>query len=254
MQGRFRVRRRPSFSFSLFFFFRKEKEAKRNARAVFFTKQAFACNAKQLHILLKRKRRKKKRYGSILRKSRPSKRVTPEAVSMLYSMQQNAASEQEKQEAGTLRIREYRTTDNGKIVDLFYNTVRAVNAKDYNLEQVAVWAPDSIDVDEWCKPFAIDYTRIAEIGDTIVGFANIDNMGCFDRLYVHKDYQGMGIAKELAIDIENHARQNGVKIIKVDASITAKPFFERCGYTSIRQNAVKRGGQTLINYTMQKQL
>lgn len=37
-------------------------------------------------------------------------------------------------------IREYQSSDCKELAELFYNTVHAVNAKDYTKEQLDVWA------------------------------------------------------------------------------------------------------------------
>ena len=41
-----------------------------------------------------------------------------------------------------LRVRE---GDEEELYRLFYNTIRKVNVKDYNEDQVQAWAPDDID-------------------------------------------------------------------------------------------------------------
>ena len=136
---------------------------------------------------------------------------------------------------------------------MFYNTVHTINKKDYTPDQLAIWAPDDIDIDLWCKPFLTDYTLIAESENTIVGFANVSNTGYLDRLYVHKDYQNMGIAKNIIKNIEDYAVKKGLSQIIVDASITSKNFFKKRGYKILKKNIVKRKNQELINYTMIKQ-
>lgn len=40
--------------------------------------------------------------------------------------------------------------------------------------------------------------------------------------------------------------------IMVNASITAKPFFEKRGYRVLREQQIKRQGITLINFVMKK--
>lgn len=151
-------------------------------------------------------------------------------------------------------IRAYKKEDKERIVKLFYETVHTVNLRDYNPKQLDAWAPRSIDPEQWCVAFETDYTLVAEIEQKIVGFANIDRTGYFDRLYVHKDYQGKGIAKMISAEIENYAQKNNLSKILVDSSITAKPFFQNRGYEILKENAVKRCGQILINYTMRKYL
>ncbi|WP_265734412.1 GNAT family N-acetyltransferase [Malaciobacter marinus] len=46
------------------------------------------------------------------------------------------------------------------------------------------------------------------------------------------------------------ARQNEMKKLRVDASITAKPFFKKYGFKVVKKNIIKRDNQLLINYLM----
>ena len=91
-------------------------------------------------------------------------------------------------------LREYQATDCAALVDLFRDTVRHVNIKDYSQAQIAVWAPSDIDTEAWGLSFERHYTIVAAVGETIVGFGDIDKTGYLDRLYIHKDYQRQGIA------------------------------------------------------------
>ncbi len=153
-----------------------------------------------------------------------------------------------------LLLREYQKTDDEQIVHLFYNTVHTINAWDYNDSQLNAWAPDDLDVKRWCRPLRDGYTVVADASGTIVGFASLEASGRLDRLFVHKDHQGKGIAKQLVTAIEEYAHNNGLKELTADVSITAKPFFLKQGYVSLRENTVLRAGQRLRNYTMRKTL
>lgn len=75
-----------------------------------------------------------------------------------------------------------------------------------------------------------------------------------DRLYVHKDFQRLGIASTLLAKPESAAIQLKLVEIKTYASITAKPFFENHDYTCIHTNIVARNGTTLTNFYMKKTL
>ena len=101
----------------------------------------------------------------------------------------------------------------------------------------------------------------ARTGDTIVGFGDIDvATGYLDRLYVHWDYQGRGIATALCDALERAyldlARERpadaSLARITTHASITARPFFEYRGYHVIREQRVERRGVLLANYVMEK--
>lgn len=153
-----------------------------------------------------------------------------------------------------MKLREYTPDDNEQIVSLFFDTVHSVNAKDYTMEQLNVWAPIGIDVEKWCYPFVNDYTVIAEDNGQIIGFANVTQNGYYDRLFVHKNYQNQGIAKMLTSKIEEYAREKGIKEICSNVSITAKSFFEKQGYVVERENTVERLGQQLLNYKMKKSM
>ncbi|WP_195237046.1 GNAT family N-acetyltransferase [Romboutsia sp. 1001285H_161024_C4] len=148
-----------------------------------------------------------------------------------------------------MEIREYKSSDCDKIADLFYNTVHFINAKDYTQEQLNVWATGNVDIYKWDKSFLNNYTLVAEENNMIIGFGDINNEGYLDRLYVHKDYQNMGIATALCDILEKHYP---VEHIITHSSITAKPFFEKRGYKVIKKQFVERNGIRLTNYIMKK--
>lgn len=153
-----------------------------------------------------------------------------------------------------MKIRKYNDADCLKIVELFYNTVHSVNAKDYNKAQLNAWAPEEYDLDAWRERLSKNYTIVAEKGSIITGFGSVDGFGYFDLLFVHKDYQGQGTATLIAEGIEKYALQKGFHRITTESSITARQFFERRGYTVCQEQKVERGGEILVNFIMEKLL
>lgn len=148
-----------------------------------------------------------------------------------------------------MRIRSYQSSDIKEMAELFYNTVHTVNAEDYTGEQLDAWADGNPDLVKWDQSFQAHQTLIAEEDDRIVGFADIDRTGYLDRLYVHREYQGQGIATLLCDLLEELTEGN---VITVHASITANPFFERRGYRTVKRQQVERRGILLTNYIMEK--
>lgn len=146
-------------------------------------------------------------------------------------------------------IRKYTPSDCKIISELFYETVHSVNIRDYSKEQTDAWADGNIDPKKWNESFLTHYTVIAEEDGVIVGFGDITNDGYLDRLYVHKDFQRKGIATAICDELEK--RTNSVKITTA-ASITAKPFFEKRGYVTVRAQLVERHGIFLKNFVMKK--
>lgn len=135
-------------------------------------------------------------------------------------------------------VRPYKFRDCKEIVKLFYDTVHAVNLKDYSSAQLDVWAPEEIDMDVWDKSLSNNHTVVVEINGLIAGFGDMNDTGYLDRLFVHKDFQGQGIATIIANELEKYAQRNGITVINTEASTTAKPFFEKRGYRVIKKQSV----------------
>ena len=150
-----------------------------------------------------------------------------------------------------MQLREYTPSDCAQMAELFYQTVHSVNAKDYTQEQLDAWATGEVDLQAWDASFRAHKTIIAVKNGKIVGFGDMDERGYLDRLYVHKDYQGQGIASAICGELERFAAG---KTLTTHASITAKPFFLHRGYRVVRQQDVIRRGVVLTNFVMEKQL
>ncbi|ACA57057.1 GNAT family N-acetyltransferase [Clostridium botulinum] len=153
-----------------------------------------------------------------------------------------------------MNIRIYQSEDCREIVELFYNTVHSINSRDYNSAQLDVWAPKEIDIVSWDKSLSQHYSIVVEENGVTIGFGDLDATGYFDRLYVHKDYQGIGVATTIANELERYAQENHISVVTTNASITAKPFFEKRGYEVIKEQFVERNGQFLKNFIMKKVL
>ena len=147
-----------------------------------------------------------------------------------------------------MMLRKYQSSDCKEIAELFYHTVHTVNAKDYTPEQLHVWATGQVDLNQWDQSFQAHYAMAAVENGILVGFGDIDSTGYLDRLYVHADYQGRGIATALCDQLEQMVSGR----ITTHASLTAKPFFEKRGYQVIREQQVERQGVTLKNFVMEK--
>lgn len=148
-----------------------------------------------------------------------------------------------------MRIRAYRPADCKELAELFYHTIHTVNVKDYTKEQVDAWATGQVDLRRWDQSLQAHYSLIAVEGELITGFGDMDETGYLDRLFVHADYQGRGIATALC----NQLEQAVPGTITTHASITARPFFEKRGYKVIKEQQVERRGIFLTNFVMEKQ-
>lgn len=143
-----------------------------------------------------------------------------------------------------MNLRPYRPADCPALAELFTQTVHTVNARDYTPEQLDAWADGQVDLAAWNTSFLAHTTLVAVEGGQIVGFADLGPEGYLDRLYVHKDYQGRGVATALC---------NALPDARLTyASITARPFFERRGWRVVREQQVERRGVLLTNFRMER--
>lgn len=192
-------------------------------------------------------------------------------------------------------LRKYHSSDCAALAALFYETIHTVNARDYSQEQLDAWADGHVDLDAWNESFLAHNTYVAvqecvdaddidsrasDSTDTapgktggspanalIIGFGDMDDTGYLDRLYVHKDYQGRGVATAICDRLEEDfclscgrlLPNSAVQKRKNDtftthASITARPFFEKRGYTVVKAQQVVRKGISIRNYIMRKRI
>ncbi|MEG4586934.1 GNAT family N-acetyltransferase [Microcoleus sp. MOSTC5] len=153
-----------------------------------------------------------------------------------------------------MRVRTYFIGDTQQIVKLFYDTVHEVNIRDYTKAQVDAWAPADIDIESWTKSLSSKFTFVAEEGDKIAGFGELEASGHIDRFYCHQDFQRQGVGRLILKQIESKAKDLGINKLFTEASITARPFFESQGFMVITKQEVERRGQKFINFAMEKNI
>ncbi|HKH75427.1 MAG TPA: GNAT family N-acetyltransferase [Rubrobacteraceae bacterium] len=156
--------------------------------------------------------------------------------------------------AKEIRIRPYEAKDAPEIVRLFYETIRSVNLADYSQEQVEAWAPEVPDPEVWNARLSGRRTLVAEEEGEVVGFAELESDGYLDTFYCRKDLVGRGVGSRLYRAVEQVALTLGCGRLFTEASITARPFFERHGFRAIRERMAVRRGVELTNFAMEKRL
>ncbi|HEV7280262.1 MAG TPA: GNAT family N-acetyltransferase [Pirellulaceae bacterium] len=147
-------------------------------------------------------------------------------------------------------LRRFRQDDLPALIDLFRDTVRRVNVRDYTPEQVRAWAPDEIDPAKW-RSFEGRFAIVAEAEGRIVGFADLEADGHLDRFFVHAEMQGRGVGRALLQELLREAERLSLPRIFADVSITARPFFERHGFVVLAEQSVEVRGERLTNYRME---
>jgi putative acetyltransferase len=155
-----------------------------------------------------------------------------------------------------VEIRDATARDAAAIADLFYHTVLNVNVRDYSRAQVEAWAGPAPEPEKWEKRIAAaasaKRTFVAARDGRVLGFAEFEGGGHIDTLYVHHEFQGCGIASRLFDRIEAEAQRFGLTHLYTEASITARPFFHKRGFSVVTPQLVEQGGCTFRNFVMEK--
>lgn len=152
-------------------------------------------------------------------------------------------------------IRTAQQSDVEELKELYQDTVRVINRRDYSQEEVEDWAFCGGDLSKWEKMINTHYFIVAINQKLqIVGLSSITPQGYLHSMFVHKDFQGKGIASLLLTEIERYAIASGIMRITSEVSITARPFFEKRGY-KVEVEQKRRANQLcLTNYCMAKSL
>ena len=129
-----------------------------------------------------------------------------------------------------INIREANKNDLDPIRFLYRDTIIAVNAKDYTDEQIKTWSETYVNVDSLLKKIADQYFLVAETEGEIVGFSSLEETGLLYFMYIHKGFQGKGVASKLLASILAKAKKLKLKEVSSHVSITARPFFEKKGF------------------------
>ena len=153
------------------------------------------------------------------------------------------------------KIRPLEEKDIHDMQNLFHTTVLNINIKDYTKEEVEDWASCGDDMEHW-KEILFNNQFIGAFNEQgcLIGYSSMNKNGYLHSMFVHKHWQGKGIATLLLSEVEKIARQYKVKEITSEVSKTARPFFEHKGYVVECEQKQQANRLKLTNYKMKKVL
>jgi putative acetyltransferase len=153
-----------------------------------------------------------------------------------------------------LALRPFLAEDAFVLADIFRASIEGLTEDDYNPAQQEAWAAAADDEEAFAKRLARHMTLIATLDGAPVGFIALDAPTSIDLFYVHPAVAGQGIGKMLYDAVEKLSAARGTAHLTVDASDTAREFFQRRGFTAEQRNTVSVGNEWLSNTTMKKKL
>jgi putative acetyltransferase len=150
-------------------------------------------------------------------------------------------------------LRPFLPADLPRLAAIFRASIEELTAEDYNDSQQAAWAALADD-DAFGKKLADDLTLVALLGGEVAGFVSLRGQDHIDMLYVDPQAAGQGIASTLCDALEKLAGARGTTKLSVNASDTARGFFEKRGYQPLHRQTVDCFGEWLGNTAMEKRL
>jgi putative acetyltransferase len=154
-----------------------------------------------------------------------------------------------------LGLRPFLPVDTPLLADILRESITELTADDYSETQQQAWIARAVDdLEAFAKRLGGQLTLIATLQGSPVGFASLVGNDKIDLLYVHPVAAGQGVGNMLTDALEKLAGARGASKLVVDASDTARGFFEKRGYVAQQRNSISVGDEWLANTTLHKQL
>lgn len=136
---------------------------------------------------------------------------------------------------------------------LYRASIELLAEEDYSEDQREAWAARA-DEPAFAKRLASGLTLVAIVGNRPAGFASMEGTDKIGMLYVDPEYARQGVATLLVDALVKLAGARGVSLLKVDASDTAQPLFQKLGFVATVRNMVSVGDEWLGNTSLERKL
>ena len=153
-----------------------------------------------------------------------------------------------------MELRAYTGADAEATLTVFFRAIRETACADYSPEQVAAWAAEDGNIAAWAASRAAAHTQLAIIAGQVAGFTGLDDDGYIDMLFVNPDFGRQGVATTLLDSTMAIARQRGIAALTTNASLTAKPHFERHGFVVTEERHSVHRNVEFTTYAMRRAL
>lgn len=153
-----------------------------------------------------------------------------------------------------MRLRGYQPSDLEPLLALFTASVHGLGGARYDRAQLAAWAPPAPDRAGWRERLEQAHTLVAEIDGQPAGFLSCRLDGHIEQLFVAPGHARRGVATRLYAQAEAMLVAAGIRELTTEASLVARPFFERHGFIVHEAQRAERQGVVLRRYAMRKEI
>jgi N-acetylglutamate synthase-like GNAT family acetyltransferase len=151
-----------------------------------------------------------------------------------------------------IRYIPYKTNYFDQVRSLILGTIDQLNSKDYDPSTISImrsWQS----AERLTRKFSEGKYFLALDQDKVVGIGGlVGNEVC--TMFVHPEYNGLGIGREILKNIENVARDSHLDKIALSSTITAEAFYTSCGFAKVKRAIHKLDGHDFEAIEMEKHL
>ena len=151
-------------------------------------------------------------------------------------------------------LRPFLPADAPLVAEIFRASITELTSDDYSEAQQEAWAAAADDEQAFAQKLGKQLTLVATMQGSPIGFASLAGNDRIEMLYVHPGAAGHGVGEMLTDALEKLAAARGAKKLSVDASDSARGFFEKRGYVAQQRNSVSIADEWLANTTLSKAL
>lgn len=155
---------------------------------------------------------------------------------------------------GDLSVRPYRPADAPALSALYEASVRELGARDYSPAQIEAWASLAPSAEALDGRMEDGRIRLVAVADEMAGFIDVEPDGHIDLLYVAPAAAGAGVTRLLLETAEALAPLSGASRLYAEASETARPAFERLGFSVVARRDFEVAGVPIHNWAVEKAL
>jgi predicted N-acetyltransferase YhbS len=142
-----------------------------------------------------------------------------------------------------VKIRKFKKGDEKEVSDIIRRCLKEVNSKDYPKKAITslcnFFTPSLI-----IKNSKDRTIFVAVENGEIVGTASLKDDMAF-TIFVNPDIHGKGIGSNLMDKVEDLAKQNGYKTIRVPSGLTSLDFYKKREYKKVKVVHSKEHGDTI---------
>ncbi|HET7658165.1 MAG TPA: GNAT family N-acetyltransferase [Bacillales bacterium] len=132
-------------------------------------------------------------------------------------------------------IRPAQLKDAEAICEVHKSAIRGLCSSHYQKDEIEAWT--SMPKPEAYRSVMADDKKlllVAEQNDEIVGFGQVDFRNQeIEAVYVSPEVAGSGVGKKLLTELEDASRKEGLKTLRLSASLNACGFYKKAGYRKL---------------------